>query len=156
MKYYVIGIIILVILILLLNKSKKPKYQYKSKGSLLTKNEFNFFKELNKAIDEKSGFIIFSKVRLADIIEPKNHDSTWQAHFNKICSKHVDFVLCDTKTYTPKLIIELDDKSHDKADRQERDAFVDQSLGQAGIPIIHTRNSEGLKEKIDKALSPTM
>lgn len=156
MKYYIIGIIVIaVIIIILTNNTKKPQTQYKAKGAIFTKNEFPFFMELNKAIEQKE-LAIFPKVRLADIIEPKNHDSTWQTHFNKICSKHVDFLLCDTKTYTPKLIIELDDKSHDRTDRQERDAFVDQALGQAGIPIIHTRNSEGLREKIEKGLSPTL
>lgn len=155
MNYLIIGAIIIILLLILLStKPNKSKYQYKAKEYFLSKNELNFYQSLQKAI-ESSDLVIFSKVRLADIIEPKVHDSTWQAHFNKICSKHVDFLLCDTKTYTPKLIIELDDKSHDRADRQERDSFVDQALGQAGIPIIHTRKSEGLKEKIEAALSPT-
>ena len=34
-------------------------------------------------------------------------------------------------------MVELDDKSHQQADRVERDMKVDDALSQAGIPIFH-------------------
>jgi hypothetical protein len=37
----------------------------------------------------------------------------------------------------PRLVVELDDRSHDRADRQARDAFVDQVLYAASYPILH-------------------
>lgn len=82
--------------------------------------------------------IICPKIRLADLIEPKPNEihAVWQKHFNMICSKHVDFTLCD-RDMNVKVIIELDDKSHQRQDRQIRDRFVDTVLRNSGYKIIH-------------------
>ena len=54
------------------------------------------------------------------------------------CSiKHVDSLLCDTRTTRPRLIIELDDSSHNRPKRHARDAFLDRVCGDAGLPILH-------------------
>jgi hypothetical protein len=147
----IIILIVLAIFSELIKAFKKNSYHYKKREYFLTKHELGFYQRLCEATRNKN-LIIFSKVRLADIIEPKSHNSTWQTQFNKIQSKHVDFLLCDKQYVQPKLIIELDDRSHDRKDRKERDAFVDKALSQAGIPILHVRNSEGLKGKIEAAI----
>ena len=41
---------------------------------------------------------------------------------------HLDFVLADAVTLGPALVIELDDKTHWRADARERDAFKDTAL----------------------------
>lgn len=56
-----------------------------------------------------------------------------QAHFNKIRSKHIDFLLCDKESMAPLYAIELDDISHEKESRIERDLFVDSALEAAGL-----------------------
>ena len=56
----------------------------------------------------------------------------------KIQSNHVDFVICDQNLYI-EAIIELDDNSHDKPDRQDRDRFVDDVLISVGYTVIRTR-----------------
>jgi very-short-patch-repair endonuclease len=55
------------------------------------------------------------------------------AHINR---KSVDFVLCDKAYISPKLAIELDDKSHERPDRQERDKEVERILSDAGVPLL--------------------
>ena len=55
---------------------------------------------------------------------------------NKIDRKYVDFLLCNPKAVRPFLGIELDDKSHQREDRQERDQFVDQVFKAGGIPLV--------------------
>lgn len=77
----------------------------------------------------------------------------WTAAFNKIKAKHVDFVLCDSIQIQPLLAIELDDRSHQRKDRQDRDIFVDKAFRSAGVPIVHTYSSAGLAEKIDSTLN---
>ena len=131
---------------------KKHTYHYKKRENFLTKHELGFYRRLCNAVHSNRNVVVFSKVRLADIIEPKFSGSNWQAQFNKIQAKHVDFLLCDATDVQPILVIELDDRSHDRPDRRERDAFVDRALSQAGIPILHVRNSEGLKAKIEAAI----
>ncbi|MBA4020266.1 MAG: topoisomerase [Pirellula sp.] len=82
-----------------------------------------------------SNAVICPKVRVADLIFVVDRRSN-QGHANKIDRKHVDFVICTTDTVTPRVIIELDDSSHSRADRAERDEFVDAAFQAAGLPVV--------------------
>ena len=57
------------------------------------------------------------------------------SYFNKIRSKTIDFVITDING---KIItcIELDDPSHVKDNRQERDNFIDELFKQLDISLI--------------------
>jgi hypothetical protein len=57
------------------------------------------------------------------------------AYYNKIDRKHVDFLLCDSASLKPVMGIELDDASHQRQDRIERDELVDKVFEQAGLPL---------------------
>ena len=59
------------------------------------------------------------------------------AYFNKIKSKHIDFVICDNSTLKPLICLELDDSSHNRKDRIERDQFIDDVFNSIGYEIIH-------------------
>jgi len=113
----------------------KSDYQPKS---LLTKYEQINYQRM-KGYAAAHNLIICPKVRLADLIEPKpeSNRSIWQKRFNMICSKHVDFVLCN-EDMSVIAIIELDDSSHNRPDRQARDRFVDAVLTNSGYHIMHT------------------
>jgi hypothetical protein len=113
-----------------------PPSEYKSRSTLLTPAERSFFGVLQQALG--SDYLIFAKVRLADILEPVKDPSrsAWQKAFNRITSKHVDFVLCDKMTTSFVGIIELDDKSHGTLESGFRDNLVDDALKTAGIPIL--------------------
>jgi hypothetical protein len=105
---------------------------YRKRDSLLTKAERSFFGVLQEAAAEQ--LLVFSKVRLADLLwMPKG---TPVSYLNRIQAKHVDFVLCDPETVSPRLVIELDDSSHQRPDRQARDQMVDEALKAAGLPIL--------------------
>jgi hypothetical protein len=59
----------------------------------------------------------------------------------------------------PLLGIELDDASHQRKDRQERDAFVDQVFAAAGLPLLHIKAARGyqpneLTAQIETTLHP--
>jgi hypothetical protein len=79
---------------------------------------------------------VLAKVRLADLIEANERHPQWQANFNRIRSKHVDFFLCDN-WLRPLLAIELDGSSHRRIDRQQRDILLDEILATASLPIAH-------------------
>lgn len=110
---------------------------YKSRW-LFTYREKEAFKKLKIQTDERD-LLLFSKVRLLDLIEPINGTKNYNGALWKIQAKHVDFVVCNEKLI-PLGIIELDDSTHDRADRIERDIFVDAVLENAGYKILHTRN----------------
>jgi very-short-patch-repair endonuclease len=78
-------------------------------------------------------------VSLNNLVTVKNGTGSYLAFHNKVDRKSVDFVLFDRSTISPVLALELDDASHDREDRQERDAFVDRVLAKAGLPLLHVR-----------------
>ena len=104
---------------------------------LLTKNEWYEYKKLQQYAENK-GWIVCPKVRVLDLIEPRKGQKDYRALINKVQSKHVDFVLCDKDVHI-KAILELDDNSHDKADRKDRDDFLNTILQSVGYKVIHTR-----------------
>ena len=108
---------------------------YQRADSLLSKAERSLFGVLQGAV--AGGCLVMAKVRLADLVSVRRGTQGRQGHLNRILAKHVDFVLCDTATVRPLLVIELDDASHSRADRRDRDAFVDAALAAAGLPILH-------------------
>ena len=81
-------------------------------------------------------FTICPKVSLSDVfyvIRPNENGGA----FNRINRKHVDFLVCETKTLKPVFAIELDDSSHQRPDRVERDEFVDKVFDAASLPLLH-------------------
>lgn len=82
------------------------------------------------------------QVRLADIVNVQSVDrAAWRSAFNRIASKSVDFVVMDLRNGTPILVIELDDRSHSRPERRDRDALVNDVLRQASIPLVRFKPS---------------
>lgn len=105
---------------------------------LLTMNEWYEYKKLREFAKEKN-LVICPKVRLLDIIAPREDKPNRKALLWKVQSKHIDFVICD-ENMKIKAILELDDNSHNRPDRIERDCFVDEILTSVGYKVIHTRS----------------
>lgn len=119
---------------------KKDNYDYSNGYKpkwLFSYNEKDAFSKIKNVTDEL-GLYLFAKVRLYDLVEPKQNVEKKQGHIFKVQAKHVDFVVCDKKLVA-KAIIELDDASHDREDRKERDSFVDTVLTSCGYKVLHTR-----------------
>ena len=130
---------------------------YVKKEYLLTKAERAFFDALLPIVSSKCH--LFSMVRLADLVYIRKGTEKRQSHFNRIQSKHIDFVLCCRTHVKPILAIELDDSSHQRPDRIKRDQFVDKALEDAGLPLLRIKvragyDPEELKQKIQSKLTP--
>jgi hypothetical protein len=104
---------------------------------LFSPAERSFFGVLEQAVAGE--FTVFGKVRLGDLVQPAKglSQSRRTGLRNRIQQKHVDFVLCRPDTLEVAGVVELDDASHGRKDRAERDDFVDQALGSAGMPVLH-------------------
>lgn len=129
----------------------KEPLPYKA-AKLLTPKEYAFFKAL-QPIAVKYNLLICPKVRLADLIEIPKNTANYMRWFGYIKSKHVDFTICDINLNV-KFIVEVDDSTHDKPDRQKRDEFVDSVFQAINIKIIHLRQwGPELEQTICSALA---
>lgn len=138
---------------------KTPSTPYTKKVSLFTPAERSFLGVLDQAVGDQ--YRIFAKTRVADIIGVKSTSdrSAWSKAFNQIKAKHFDFVLCSKDTLEVIAAIELNDKSHQKKKRQERDAFLagvcqDISLPFFEIPAQRSYSATDLREKLSAVLDP--
>ncbi len=106
---------------------------YRQRDDFLSAGELSFYRVLSAAIGDRA--VICPKVNLADIFFVARPNEN-QGYRNKIDRKHVDFLICDPTTMRPLCGIELDDSSHARRDRQDRDEFVDQVFEVAGLPLV--------------------
>jgi hypothetical protein len=107
---------------------------YRVRDDFLSPAEFSFYKILSSLGGTQ--IIIQSKVRLADIFFVARPNEN-MSYFSRIAQKHLDFLVCDSVTMKPLFGIELDDSSHKRDDRQERDDFVEKVFQVAGLPLLH-------------------
>jgi len=106
---------------------------YRQRDDFLSPAELSFYRALSAAVGNRAH--ICPKVNLADIffvVKPNEN----QGARGRISQKHVDFLLCDSQSMKPLVGIELDDSSHARADRQERDALVDAVFAVAALPLV--------------------
>lgn len=111
-----------------------PVIAYRPETYILSRSEMSFFLALQAAIPPNT--LLLCQTPLQCIISPDKRSSTWQADWNRIAAKHVDFVFCDQWT-RPLAVIELDDRSHATDKRKERDTFLDAALASAGVRVVH-------------------
>lgn len=159
-KLFIITIVIgaVVVFIEMMKGKESPtskKYDYSKKDFIMTRAEHECFDSLVKAVGEK--YYVFPQVHLPSIVNNKVVGQNWKAAFKHINQKSVDFVLCDKAYLAPKLAIELDDKSHERADRIDRDGEVERILTDAGLPLLRLENHgrfdpADLTQKIDDAI----
>ena len=119
---------------------------YKKKSFLMTRAEYNFDKVLREAVNGK--YEIERQVLLSRLVEPTTENLTdyktgrkFNPDRSKIDKKTIDFVLYNKAGYTPYLAIELDDSSHLRADRKERDTFVEEVLSSVDIRLVRIKNA---------------
>lgn len=109
---------------------------YKIKEKFITENELKLYKVLKKVAYELK-LDIFTQVALNRILEINNRRKQQQLR-NRIDRKSIDFVLYDEKTKRIVCCIELDDPTHEREDRIERDLFLDKIFKDA-IKLIRIK-----------------
>lgn len=121
----------------LINTSPYKDYTNAYKAvELLTANEHKAFKViLNWAT--KRDLLVFTKVRLLDLVAPRSTIDEDKLLLYKVQSKHVDFVICNQNAKV-LFILELNDSTHLRPDRIERDNFVYDVLTGSGYKFIQS------------------
>jgi predicted RNA-binding Zn-ribbon protein involved in translation (DUF1610 family) len=116
-------------------KEARLEYPYSVRDDFLSPAEQSFYLVLKSTVSDWA--LVCPKVALGDLFCVKSDDSSkFRTYRNKIDRKHVDFLLCNLKTARPLLGIELDDKSHQRRERQDRDDFVQNVFAAAQLPLV--------------------
>ena len=125
---------------------------YRLRDDFLSAAELSFYRVLATAVVGRA--VVLTKVRLADLFfVPRSEGSA--GFRNRIAQKHVDFLLCERETMRPLVGVELDDRSHQRSSRQERDGFVDEVFRVAGLPLMHLPVRSGYSvAELTGALAP--
>jgi hypothetical protein len=104
--------------------------RYRLRDDFLSRAEASFMRVLQQALGK--AYLLCPKVNLGDLFYAPHDQAAW----NRINRKHVDFLVCDPDKLRPLLGIELDDRSHQRPDRQERDDLVNAVFDTAGLPLL--------------------
>ncbi|MBQ7408635.1 MAG: DUF2726 domain-containing protein [Clostridia bacterium] len=132
-------IIFILFILFVLFKKRKPKVDYLLKSSLLTATEIQYFNVLQSIIG--NDLLILPQINLASIIDKKGANN-----FRTELFRNVDFGLFDYN-YRPILLIEINDNSHFRKDRKERDKRVNEICKSAGIPLVTFWVKDGINLK---------
>lgn len=130
----IVAVILAIAIFFVVAKSKSASVEgawpfYAKK--LLSAPEQILYGRLRQALPEH---IVLAQVGLSRILGVKKGNN-FQAWHNRINRMSADFVVCsrDSSIFA---VIELDDASHNRADRKIADAKKDWALGSAGIRIL--------------------
>jgi hypothetical protein len=156
-----LGLLVLVILGMLLKTRRSTpssRNVYNLRQSLFSPAERSFFGLLDMLA--MPDVVVICKVRLIDIFEVIGglDHGVRKAAENKISQKHVDFLMIQKSDGKPILGIELDDSSHLRENRVDRDRFVNEVFESVRLPLLRVpvRASYApaeIRRQIDAALA---
>lgn len=126
-------------------RSKKPSFEYRRKDCIMTDAERECFHSL--VAEMGPDYYFFPQIHLDAIVQPTNLRKNRFNAFRHINQKSVDFVACSKEGMRPLFAIELDDKTHKRPQRIERDKEVERILNGAGIPLIRIENRGRFDQK---------
>lgn len=118
--------------------------------NFLTEKERDFFNFIQDEINHKNHLL--AQVRVVDLIEPnkkyKERSREYMSLFRQVSQWHVDYIIINKTNFNVELAIELDDKTHLKENRIERDRILNKAMMQAGIKLKRVNNKNELKKLI--------
>ncbi len=124
-----------------LDVSIKPQDEplpYRLREHFLSTPEIALYQTLLEMSEGR--YIICPKVALNDIfliVRPNENVH----YFNKIFRKHVDFLLCQPRTFKPEIGVELV-KPIAKNETRSSDQFMEDLFLTAGLPLVHIPSGE--------------
>lgn len=134
-----------------LQKQHSGQLPYYAKQNFFSDSEQVFYDILNAKLDAQR-YTIFPKVRLGDFIQveyTKKYTGGW---WQRIRSRHVDYIVWDLVHQKIVLAIELDGNSHNKTEAKEIDAFKNSVFENVGIPLYRVRVGSNFECEIGNIL----
>jgi hypothetical protein len=118
-----------------LSKAARRSVSPYRRAAAMTANELDFHQTL-KAACAPDGREAWPQVAMTALIQPKINPKTsgYWAVWNKISTRRVDWVVAEHGE--PRLIVELDDRTHDAAADHDRDEI----LNACGYPVLRVQS----------------
>ncbi len=119
-------------------KPQDESLPYRLREHFLSTPEVALYRTLLEMAEER--YVVCPKVALNDvflIVRPNENVH----YFNKIFRKHVDFLLCQPRTFKPEIGVELV-KPIAKNETRNSDQFMEDLFLTAGLPLVHIPSSE--------------
>lgn len=158
----IVSVLILILLaffVLKVKPSGRNSFPYQKAKALFSPAERSFLGVIDQVVG--TDFRVFGKVRIADVANVKtmSNRSAWQKAFNRISSKHFDFIICRSTDLSIVCAVELNDKSHQKNSRKLRDEFVAGVCNSISVPLVEINaqasySLQELKQRFDVILNP--
>ena len=125
---------LLIFAFFLAKKRKEPKYT--AKDALLTPTEIKYYDLISEMIGNR--YLFFPQINLASIINKESDNNSRTDLF-----RNIDFGVFDYN-FKPILLIEINDNSHFRKDRIERDEKVAKILKKAKLPLLTLWVKDGI------------
>lgn len=160
MELFILALVLIFIIIggliifkLLANQGERTEkpLPYRAKQYFFSRSEQEFLRILNESIDRQK-YIIFPKVRLADFIEVTIKGKEYQGWWNKIKSKHVDFLVWDLQLNKIIAAIELDGKTHELEQVKKRDEFIEKLYKYINLPLFRVKVGSSFTNEIQEMI----
>jgi hypothetical protein len=108
---------------------------YIRQGAVMSANEAAFFRALRSAVGDPN--VVLAQLPLSRLIVPAKGDRAAETRArNQIDRKIIDFVIANAESMNVVPAIEVNDSSHHASRRRDRDRFVSDALGQAGVRFL--------------------
>ena len=137
-------------------ENKNYYLPYRLKQTMMTNHERLLFTNLRNVLGWK--YDIYPQVNLDKIfgVERQRAYKYYLGWLRRINQKSVDFLVVEKQTQSPIFAIELDDSTHEREDRIERDIFVQEIFKRTNFPLVRFNpgqyNIEELKVVLNKYL----
>lgn len=149
--FFIIGFIIEFLKPNDINNKQEINYNnFQTKKYIMTETELKFYKKLKNGLKERNiNYNIFPQVDLERIIQVKNNNNSDR---NRIKSRSIDFTITSEDCCKIICCIELDDYTHNKNNRIERDNFINNLFNSVNIKLIRIKvnNNYNIEEIINK------
>jgi hypothetical protein len=125
---------------------------YEQKEYFFSIAELEFFRILNSHLDAHR-HTVFPKVRLGDFVKVVDGTARRQGAWNRIKSKHIDYLVWDLVENKLVLAIELDGNSHNGHSAEKNDHFKNDMYEKVGLRLIRVKVGESFEEAIQKIVA---
>ena len=128
----------------------KSLFKYNKRYKVMTEYELSFFNFINEKLNNR--FVIIPQANLTNFIYWEINGSKDKLAKSNIDRYSVDFLLCDKVNSEPKLVIELDDYTHNREYVIKRDEKKETIIKQAGIILCRFNYKDNMSndEKLKK------